>query len=81
MDKSTVPFVVTDQFVLGRCQLILPYFSVFSLLWPPSLAQLDARSTGDQEFAGSIPRRVDNILLWRLIMNIIYGHSLHSADS
>ena len=68
VDKSTVPLAVTDQFVLGRCKLILPNFSMFSLLWSPSVAQLDARSTGDQEFAVSIPRRVDNILSWRLIM-------------
>ena len=33
-----------------------------------SVAQLDARPTGDQEVVGSTPRRVGNILLWRLIM-------------
>ena len=32
-----------------------------------SMAQLDARPTGE-EVAGSTPRRVDNILSWRLIM-------------
>ena len=29
------------------------------------MAQLDARPTGDQEVAGSTPRWVGNILLWR----------------
>ena len=33
-----------------------------------SVAQLDARPTGDQEFAGSTPAEVGNILSWRLIM-------------
>ena len=32
-----------------------------------SVAQLDARMTGDQ-VAGSTPAEVSNILLWRLIM-------------
>ena len=35
---------------------------------PASVAQLDARSTGDQEVGGSTPAKVDNILSWRLIM-------------
>ena len=35
---------------------------------PASVAQLDVRSTGDQEVAGSTPAEVSNILLWRLIM-------------
>ena len=39
------------------------------------------RPTGDQEVAGSTPAEVGNILSWRLIMNIFYGHSLPSADS
>ena len=47
----------------------------------PSVAQLDARPTGDQEIAGSIPRRVGNILCGNLIMKYFYGHSLPSADS
>ena len=33
-----------------------------------SVAQLDARPTGDQEVAGSTPAEVDNILSWRLIV-------------
>ena len=45
------------------------------------MAQLDACLTGDQEVAGSTPAEVANILLWLLIMNIFYGHSLPSADS
>ena len=32
------------------------------------VAQLDARSTGDQEVAGSTPALVGNILSWRSIM-------------
>ena len=33
-----------------------------------SVAQLDARPTGDQEVAGSTPAEVGNILSWRLVM-------------
>ena len=33
-----------------------------------SVAQLDARPTGDQEVAGLIPAKVGNILSWRVIM-------------
>ena len=33
-----------------------------------SVAQLDARPTGDQEVAGSTPAEVGNIFSWRLIM-------------
>ena len=33
-----------------------------------SVAQLDARPTGNQEVAGSTPAEVGNILSWRLIM-------------
>ena len=33
-----------------------------------SVAQLDARPTGDQEVAGSTPAGVCNILSWRWIM-------------
>ena len=46
---------------------------------PASVAQLDARPTGDQEVAGSTPAEVGNILSWS--WNIYYGHSLPSADS
>ena len=35
---------------------------------PASVAQLDARPTGDQEVAGSTPTEVGNILSWRFIM-------------
>ena len=42
---------------------------------PASVAQLDARPTGDQEVAGSTP--ADGDWSW----NIFYGHSLPSADS
>ena len=33
-----------------------------------SVAQLDARPTGDQEVAGSTPAEVGNFLSWRLLM-------------
>ena len=33
-----------------------------------SMAQLDARPTGDQEIVGSTPTEVGNIFSWRLIM-------------
>ena len=35
---------------------------------PASVAQLDARPSGDQEVGGSTPAKVGNILSWRLIM-------------
>ena len=37
------------------------------------MAQLDARPTGDQEVAGSIPTGLGNILLWR------YDHEIFST--
>ena len=40
------------------------------------VVQLDAHQTGDQEVRGSILAGSRNILSWRLIMNIFYGHSL-----
>ena len=36
-----------------------------------SVAQLDARPTGDQEVAGLTPAEVGNILSWRLIMKYL----------
>ena len=39
---------------------------------PVSVAQLDARPTGDHEVAGSTSRRVGNILSLRLIMKYFY---------
>ena len=41
---------------------------LYHALQPASVAQLDARPTGDQEVAGSTPAEVGNILSWRLIM-------------
>ena len=35
---------------------------------PASVAQLEARPTGDQEVASSTPAEAGNILSWRLIM-------------
>ena len=43
-------------------------FNITTLVQPASVAQLDARPTGDQEVAGSTPAEVGNILSWRLIM-------------
>ena len=40
---------------------------------PVSVAQLDARPTGDQEVAGSTPAEVGNILSWRLIVKYFLG--------
>ena len=37
-------------------------------LGPASVAQLDARPTEGQEVAGSTPRRVGDIVSWRLLM-------------
>ena len=42
----------------------MPYLMINVL--PASMAQLDARPTGDQEVAGLTPAEVGNILLWRL---------------
>ena len=36
------------------------------------MAQSDARPTGDQEVAGSIPAGSGNILSWRLIMGTAF---------
>ena len=61
------------------------YFSLLLLSrkanLPASVAQLDARPTGDQEVAGSTPAEVGNILCGDWSWNIFYGHSLPSADS
>ena len=47
----------------------LPYLlDIYNLKTPASVAQLDARPTGDQEVADSIPAEVGNILSRRLIM-------------
>ena len=47
---------------------------------PASVAQLDARSTGDQEVACSTPAEVGNILSWRFIMKY-FLLSFSPADS
>ena len=41
-----------------------------------SVAQLDARPTGNQEVAGSTPAEIGNILSWRSIMK----YFLHYDD-
>ena len=46
-----------------------PYYpKIYLVSNTASMAQLDARLTGDQEVAGSTPPEVGNILSWRLIM-------------
>ena len=52
-----------------------PFGVIFLQKAPATVAQSDARPTGDQDVAGSIPRRV---LSWRLITKYFYGAS---ADS
>ena len=51
-------------FKKGSCQFLAKQLE----LGPASVAQLDARPTGDQEVAGLTPAEVGNILSWRLIM-------------
>ena len=49
---------------------------------PASVAQLDARPTGDKEVAGSTPAEAGNILSWRLIMKyFLRSFFLPSAHS
>ena len=47
---------------------------------PASVAQLDARPTGDQKFEGSTSARSTTFFRGDSIMNIFYGHSLPFAD-
>ena len=48
---------------------------------PASVAQLDARPTGDQEVAGPTPTGSATFFRGDWSWNIFYGHSLPSADS
>ena len=48
---------------------------------PVSVAQMDARSTGDQEVAGSTPAGSATFFRGDLIMKYFYSHFLPSADS
>ena len=52
-----------------------------SAMLQASLAQLDARPTGDQEIAGSIPARSATFFRGNLIMKYFLRHSLPSADT
>ena len=45
-----------------------PAFCLFESFRPASVPQSNARPTGDQEVAGSIPAGSGNSLSWRLIM-------------
>ena len=46
----------------------VPLWVLIRITQPASVAQLDARPTGDREVADSTPAEVGNILSWRLIM-------------
>ena len=62
---------ITSAFSVIRSRSLWPYFHASVILTyfePASVAQLDARPTGDQEVAGSKPAEVGNILSWSLIM-------------
>ena len=48
---------------------------------PSSVAQLDARLTGDQEVAGSTPAGSATFFRGDWIKEYFHGHSLPSADS
>ena len=48
---------------------------------PASVAQLDARQTGDQEVASSIIAGSATFFRWDWSLKFFYGHSLPSADS
>ena len=60
--SATLSFVVKNIIYTGNEGLCL------ASRLPASVAQLDARPTGDQVVAGSTPAEVSNILSWRLIM-------------
>ena len=64
-------FSVHSDQVIYQC-LLFAYenriFFLFEPCWPVSVAQSEARSTGDQEVAASIPAGSGKIISWRLIM-------------
>ena len=66
----------------GELEKIIPELSSITLLdKPASVAQLDARPTGDQEVTGSTPARLVTFFRRDWSWNIFYGLSLPSADS
>ena len=66
--KSAKCYKKASGTYLAFCSHITVYNKFVYHLRPASVAQLDARPTGDQEVAGSNPAEVGNILSWRLIM-------------
>ena len=62
-----VSYFVTQK-VIYRNQALNSNATMNYQYVPASVAQLDARPTGDREVAGSTPAEVGNILSWRLIM-------------
>ena len=60
---------------------ILRYHLTLTDILLASVAQLDARPTGDQEVAGSTPAGLAYSFMEIWSWNIFYSHSLPSADS
>ena len=58
--------MVMSKIIIARN--ILHFSQMLTTLKPASVAQSDARLTGDQEDAGLIPSGTGTILSWRLIM-------------
>ena len=77
---SSRPVYLESTFIFGLLEFNGPdnaiqimssrpvYLVTQSNFFLAAVAQLDARPTGDQEFAGSTPAEVGNIFSWRLIM-------------
>ena len=65
----------------GERKLFMWYRKLFFLLAARLVAQLDVCSTGDHEDAGMIPASSSIIFRRDWSWNIIYSHSLTSADS
>ena len=75
-------FIADLQIVAGNKSVIFLFLLIFiftKLL--ALLAQLNAHPTGDQEVAESIPAGLTKFFHGDWSWNIVYGHSLPSADS
>ena len=74
--SDNIPPLESDASLLdlsskGRCSIPVRSIETWekrARKLPASVAQLDARPTGDRDVAGSNPAEVGNILSWRLIM-------------
>ena len=60
--------IVVEAEAKGIMEIVITLFVIICFMLPASVAQLDARPTGDHKVAGSTPAEVGNILSWRLIM-------------